>query len=192
MFRHMLRPLFAATAPTVRCLVLLGLVLVAAALGACSRDVAAPPKIHIASLTPPLSDAQVGEQLVTRRGDQEWHYTVVSAGDLEVVVELVTYMNGAPTGKIERFRWHRNNYGLPDNAIIRRLEPGRIEVGGERWDCWIVHVATNDGRGEYYYWISADVGVHGVLKIARSEGGAPDDAQAISWVSDTLSGRSSR
>lgn len=167
-------------------LAILGLVL-----GACTRTVAPPPKVHIPSLTPPLSDAQVGERLVTRRGNQEWHYTVVSTGDLEVVVEVVTYTDGAPTGSVERYRWHRNNYGLPDSAVIRKLEPGRIEIDGERWDCWIVHVATS-GRGQFFYWISAEVGVNGVLKIARNEGGAPDETHAITWVSDTLSGRSVR
>ena len=64
-------------------------------------------------------------------------------------------------------------------------------IEGERFDCWLVHVSTRS-RGQFYYWVSDEVGVNGVLKIARSDGGAPDDTTAITWVSDSLSGRSLR
>ncbi len=183
-------PLTALPCP-VRSLVALVLTLAAAAAcGGCRPRAAPPVPVKMAAFVPPLFDAQIGETLVTRRGTQEWHYTVVSAGDVEVVVEVVVYDGGVPQGRgPQRFAWHRNNFGLPDNAVVERVEPARVDVGGTTWDCWLVHVTTRTS-GRYYYWISDDVGVNGILKIAQSEGGVPDEAYAITWQSDSLSGRS--
>jgi hypothetical protein len=167
--------------------------LLAAALAAagCGRDVAPPPAYTVPAFVPPLSDAAVGERLVNRRGVQEWHYTVVSAGSTDVVVEVVVYQGGAPQGRPQRYSWHRNGFGLPDNAVVNRIEPGRVEVGGETWDCHVLHVSSG-GAGSFFYWVTDAVGAHGILKIAKADGGAPNDANAITWVSDSLSGKEAR
>lgn len=171
----------------------LALLLVVTIAAGCRPAAPPPPPAAPPVLVPPLSDAVTGEQLVTRRGDEEWQYTVVSAGNAEspsgdVVVEVVRYLSGAPQGRPVQFTWNRNGFGLQPGDVIRSLRPGRLDVGGRAWDCWIVMVQTAQ-RGEFAYWISPEVAVHGVLKIARAEGGDVEESGAITWARDSLSER---
>jgi hypothetical protein len=159
-----------------------------ASVAGCSKTAVAPEGVALPGLVPPLNDVAIGEQLVLRRGPAEWRYTVTEAGDTHVVVEVLKYLDGEPEGSPERFRWHRNGFGVPDDAIIRKIERGRIDAGDETWDCWVLHVYTRD-RGRFYYWITDEAGVNGVVKIAKSSNEGVDDANALFWASDSLSGR---
>jgi hypothetical protein len=152
----------------------------------CGNATQTPATLTLPGMSPPLNDATIGEELVLSRGATEWRYTVIEAGDTHVKVEVMRYVDGTPDGKPERFRWHRNGFGVPDDAVIRRIERGRIDAGGRAWSCWILHVFTRD-RGNYYYWLSDEVGVHGIVKIAKSADEGIDDRHALYWTTDSLS-----
>ena len=176
--------------PLVRRLAAVALVVSSVALFpvGCAPEAKAPGTLALPGFAPPLNDAQVGEELVLRRGEQEWRYTVVEAGDTNVRVQALTYENGEPTDRPKLIEWHRNGFGVPQDAVIRRIERGRVETGGRSWVCWILHVYTRD-RGRYIYWISDQVAVHGILKMAKMGDQGVDEQNAIVWVSDTLSGK---
>jgi len=165
---------------------LLGLVVAASigtvlGLSGCTKSAVPPDRLSLPGLVPPLNDAQVGEELVLRRGSSEWRYSVTDAGDAFVVVEVLQYENGEPTAKPERYRWHRNGFGMPEDAVIRKIERGRLDSDGEAWDCWVLHVYTRE-RGRFYYWVSDEAAVHGVVKMAKVEEAGVDDANAIYWA----------
>ncbi len=136
-----------------------------------------------ATFVPPLQDAQEGEQLILARGEQEWRYTIIGAADTTVEVELVRYSEGVPLDRPERFTWHRNSFGVPDDAVVRAIQPKVLHQDGQRWDCWLLHVYTRD-RGVFYYWLSDDVSAQGWLKIAQAKDGKPDEAHALKRVGD--------
>jgi hypothetical protein len=77
----------------------------------------------------------------------------------------------------ETFVWNRNGFGMPDGGIARAFERDRIEIGGRRYDCW--RVAVYSRIGQRFYWISEEIPVHGVLKVAGVVNGAADEAHAV-------------
>ncbi len=163
--------------------------LVVGGLSGCQKPAVPPARAALPAFEPPLNDAVVGEELVLKRGPTEWRYTVTEAGDVNVVVDVMRYEEGEPVGKsLERFRWHRNGFGVPDDAVVRKVERGRVDAGGQTWDCWILHVDTKD-RGRFYYWITNEVAGHGIVKIAKDADEGVDDRHALRWAGDSASGR---
>ena len=130
-----------------------------------------------AVLEPPLHDAAVGEELVLRRGEQEWLYRVAQAKDTEGVVEVVTYEAGIPQARPQLFRWHRNGFGMPDDVVVRGIEPTRLVVDGRSVACWLLRAYSP--RGQFAYWIDPAAPVHGVLRMAAVEDGRPVESGAL-------------
>jgi hypothetical protein len=123
---------------------------------------------------PPLCDAEVGEEIVLRRGNTSWRWRIVSVDAALVAVEVQEYVDDAPRGPLQALRWNRNGFGLPDEFVVRSIARDRIEVAGQFWDCWRIAVAA--GPALRWYWVTDALPVHGVLRIAVDiEGkGAPD------------------
>ncbi len=136
------------------------------------------------ALIPPLADVEVGEQVRLRRMKDEWVYTVVAVGDHTVQVERRKTVDGR-VGEPEVYTWDRKGFGVPEDCVILRLERTSLDVDGRSRPCWLAYIST---KGEhYYYWISEEVAVHGLLAIAKELKGRPDEAHAIRWVFDTKS-----
>jgi hypothetical protein len=131
-------------------------------------------------LVPPLQDAQVGEMLRIEAGAGAEVYHVVGGDDFQVQVEVVQYQNGAPASSPTVLTWHRNGFSMPADAVIRAIDQDRIEVGGKTYDCWRLAVASR--VRQLYYWISDEIPVHGVLKVASIVKGETDEVHAAKLV----------
>lgn len=157
--------------------------------GACNPGpaVAPPTAAPARSLVPPLHDAVVGEELRLRTGPTLWSYRVAHTSDDEVEVEFVSsWVGGSPppgwAPRSERLVWSRNGFGLADGFVVRRIDPDRIEVAGRWWDCW--RLQCHSRQGLRFYWISDEVPVHGVLRIApdQNQDGVPDPGNEADLV----------
>jgi hypothetical protein len=138
---------------------------------ACRRDPPPPPPPAPAIFVPPLHDAQPGEELRLRRGNEEWVWHVASATHEEVEVDFRVMRDGVAVGPPEPMRWPRNGFGLPRGFVVREIRRDRIEVGGRSWECWLVRAQTeNSGM---WYWVSEEAPVHGVLRMAVDDRGRP-------------------
>lgn len=107
-------------------------------------------------------------------------YHVVGGDEFQVQVEVVQYQNGAPVSSPTVHTWHRNSFSMPADAVIRAIDQDRIEVGGKMYDCWRLSVASR--VRQLYYWISDEIPVHGVLKVASSVKGEIDEVHAARLV----------
>jgi hypothetical protein len=152
---------------------------VALTAASCGRDPpVAPQQAAPARLVPPLCDAQAGEWLRIESGRNAQLFRVVDAGDYYVDVETTTYQDEAPIGTPQRQRWPRNSFGLPqDECVIRAIDADRIEVGDRWYDCWRIFVTSRSGQ-EKFLWISDEVPVHGLLKVAGIRKAVADEAHA--------------
>lgn len=153
-------------------------------LGGCDRApavVAAAPG-PAAVFVPPLCDAQVGEELILRRGATAWRWRIASADAQYVGVEVQEYTNDLPVGPLQSYRWNRNGYGLPDEFVVQEIARDRVEVAGASWDCW--RMTVRSGQTTRWYWVTDVLPVHGVLRIAVDLGGkgAPDLASPADYV----------
>lgn len=153
---------------------LLGAVLAAAACG--DDPVPVPVSPPTLRLIPPLQDAEVGEMLRLEAGATAEVYRVVGGDEYQVQVELVKYQDGAPVTSPSVLTWHRNSFSIPADAVIRAIDQDRIEVGGKTYDCWRLAVASR--VRQLYFWISDEIPVHGVLKVAAVVKGQADEAHA--------------
>jgi hypothetical protein len=130
-------------------------------------------------LIPPLHDAKVGEWLRVEAGRDAQVFRVVDAGDYSVDVETTTYKEQAPVGVPHKTRWWRNSFGLPeDECVVRALDPDRIQVGDKWYECWRIYVTSRNGQ-ERYVWVSEEIPVHGVLKVAAINKGVTDERNAV-------------
>lgn len=155
-------------------------VVVALSASSCCKDPPpAPPPPPPPSLIPPLHDAQVGEWLRLEVGVNAEVYRVVGVSDYEVQVEITSYRNGEPSSSPVVHTWHRNDFGLPANCVVRQIDPDSIDVAGKRYDCWRLSIFSHEaGAGQRLYWVSDKIPVHGLLKAAAVQQGAPDDLHA--------------
>jgi hypothetical protein len=142
----------------------------------------APPKAPPPRrLIPPLWDAKVGEWLRVEEGPASLVYRVVNAGETWIDVETTPYRDGAPTGSPQKTRWTRNSFGLPDNeCVVRVFDPDRIEVKGKWYDCWRLLVSS--ATEQQMYWISDEIPVHGLLRVAAVHKGVADETHALKLV----------
>ena len=154
----------------------------------CPARPAAPPPLAAAVLVPPLHDAEPGEELRMRRGNEEWTWRVTSTTDTEVEADFTVRRDGEPVGPPKSQRWTRNGFGIPDEFVIREARRDRIEVGGRTWDCWMLRVHSRTGIR--YYWISDALPAHGVLRIAVEDRGRPVLATAADAVPEACVGGS--
>jgi len=127
------------------------------------------PAAPSATLVVPLNDAVVGEEVRLRRGRSIWTWRVSHSTDDAVQVEFVeTTEGGGPAGvsppPAQSHVWPRNGFGLPEGLVVRRIDRDRIEVAGRWWDCW--RLQCHSRAGTRFYWITDEVPVHGVLRIA--------------------------
>jgi hypothetical protein len=161
--------------------VLCGVAAAGAALTAgCRADPPAPPPpAAVAVLVPPLRDAEVGEVLRMRRGDEEWTWRVVSATPDEVEVEYGR-SKGDAHAATERQRWNRNGFGVRPGYVITEYRRDRIEVAGREWTCWAVRAHSPDDA--IWYWITEELPVAGFLRAAPDERGRPLLGVAIDVV----------
>lgn len=152
-------------------------------------DAPAParPGPRVATLVPPLQDAVAGETLVLRRGTTVWRWRVDSTTDETVAVEFVE-TDDRPTGAATpapptlRRVWSRNGFGLMEGLVVREIQSDRIDVAGRAWDCW--RLRCHARSGVLFYWISDEVPVHGVLRIAPDldQNGLPDPSGWAEYV----------
>jgi hypothetical protein len=136
-----------------------------------------PPPAPIPRFVPPLQDAQVGEWLRLAAGVDSELYRVVRAGDFDVDVEVISYHNDQPTGPPRIVTWHRNSFSVPPDAVIRSIDPDRIEEGGRWYQCWRLSIYGRDVQR--YYWITDEVPAHGLIKVANMGKSGPDEANAV-------------
>lgn len=153
-------------------------------LGGCDRTpavVVAEPG-PLAVFVPPLRDAEVGEELMLRRGATAWRWRIASADGQYVAVEVQEYTNDLPVGPLQSYRWNRNGFGLPDEFVVQEIARDRIEVAGASWDCW--RLTVRSGQTTRWYWLTDVLPVHGVLRIAvdLAGKGAPDLASPADYV----------
>ena len=139
--------------------------------GGCRKEVPPPPPPPPAILIPPLHDAVVGEELRLRRGTEDWVWRVASATDNELGIDFFVYRDGAPTGPPEALRWPRNGFGMPPDFVIREISRDRVVVADRSWDCWRVRAFARDGAR--WYWITDELPVHGVIRMALDDRGRP-------------------
>jgi len=143
-------------------------------------------------LIPPLHDATVGEWLRIETDRDALMYRVVDAGDYWVDVETLTYRDQAQVGAPLKQRWWRNSFGLPeDECVIRAIDSDRIQIGDKWFDCWRLFVTSRSGQ-EKYFWISDQVAVHGLLKVASLRKGIVDEAHAAKLAEWGVSGNDER
>jgi hypothetical protein len=135
-----------------------------------------PPPPSVPSLVPPLCDAQVGEWERLEAGALAEVYRVVEASEETVTIESVRYSEGTPVGPPEPRVFGRNGFGLPQGYVVQRIDPDRIDVGGTMRDCW--RIAATSQTGARFWWISEAVPACGILKIAQSVRGQPDEPNA--------------
>ena len=155
-------------------------VVVALAAASCCKDPPPPlPPPPVRSLIPPLHDAQVGEWLRLEAGVVAEVYRVVGASDYEVQVEVTRYKNGEPSSSPTTQTWHRNDFGLPANCVVRQIDPDVITVGGVRYDCWRLSIFSHEpGVSQRSYWVCEKIPVQGLLEAAIVQKGEVDDAHA--------------
>jgi hypothetical protein len=158
-----------------------------AAIVASGRPQAAPEAPRPMRLSPPLRDAEVGESLSLRSpaGDVQV-YRVVDSTDRDVTVEVLTYQGDVPLAAPMKQKWSRNAFGVTDQiGVVRAIDPDRIEVQGRSWPCWRI---TIFGREDVrlFWWITDELPVHGLLKIARIlKDGQPDEETAATLVASS-------
>jgi len=141
----------------------------------------------------PLNDAVVGEEVRLHRGPIVSRWRVAHTTDEEVQVEFVETFEGTPPAGFvpspaSTFVWRRSGFGVPDGFVVRRADPDRIDVGGRSFDCW--RLMCHSRAGVRFYWISAEIPVHGVIRIAPDlDGdGAPDAAHQADLLWDSKQG----
>lgn len=156
-----------------------GFVLGAAALSvkSCGPATEPPPPPPPPRFVPPLQDAQVGEWLRLASGSDSEQYRIVRAGDFDVDVEIVKYLNDQPAGPPQVVTWRRNSFSVPDDAVIRAIDPDHIEVGGKWYDCWRLSIYGK--QVQRYYWVTDQVPAHGLIKVANIGKSGPDEATAV-------------
>jgi hypothetical protein len=168
--------------------VLAAAVAVVAALAAapgCPRAPAGPPPaVAPAVLVPPLHDAAAGEELRLRRGTEDYVWRVVSTTDEEVEVESTVFRDGVVSQPPVRIRFDRNGWGIPRDPhhVIREIRRDHVEAGGRGWDCWMLRVHSR--TSVRYYWITDELPVHGVVRIAIDDRGKPVLPSAVDVVPD--------
>lgn len=143
--------------------------LVLASLTGCPAAPPPAPPMAPARFVPPLVDAEPGEELRLRRGDEDWIWRVASTSEVEVLVEFRKVRGGEPTEPARSLSMHRNNLGLPEGFMVLEMRRDRIEAAGRSWDCWRVRARAGDSVRSY--WISEELPVHGVIRIAVEERG---------------------
>ena len=156
-----------------------------------SRAESPPPAAD--PFVPPLNDAVVGEEVRLHRGPLVSTYRVARTTDDEVQVEFFESYEGTPpagwtAAPAKTYVWRRNGFGVPEDFVVRRADPDRIDVGGRSFDCW--RLTCHSRAGLRFYWISDRVPVHGVLRIAPDlDGdGGPDVALQADLLWDSASG----
>jgi len=143
----------------------------------CGQPAPPAPPPPLPRFVPPLHDAQVGEWLRLSAGVDSEVYRVVRAGDFDVDVEIVKYHNDQPAGPPLVVTWHRNSFSVPPDAVIRSIDPDRLEIEGRWYDCWRLSIY---GRQlQRYYWITDEVPAHGLIKVANMGKSGPDEANAV-------------
>jgi hypothetical protein len=141
-----------------------------------------PPPPPVPTLVPPMHDAQVGEWARIESGvdAQLFRIVGVSPDDHEIKVEMVQSHEGTPSGPPVTLTWHRNSWSLPADCVIRAIDRDRIEVAGKHYDCWRLTVFSHVRN--MVYWISDEVPVHGVLKIAVATDRGIDEMHAARFA----------
>jgi hypothetical protein len=148
-----------------------------------SATSALPPPAP-AIFVPPLFDAEPGEELRLRRGNEDWIWRIVSATDTELQVDYRIVRAGEPAGPVKPMTWPRNNLGLPEGFVVFDMRRDRIEAAGRTWECWLVRAKAEEGVR--CYWITEELPVHGVIRIAREERGRPVQATQADVVLEAL------
>lgn len=141
------------------------------------------PPLQLPALVPPLRDAAPGEELVLRVGDTSFRWRLVRDLGHEVEVEYARYERDAPVAAPSRHVWHRNGFGLQPEWVIQSFVRERITVAGRPFDCWRLHVRSQ--KETRWYWISDEVPVHGIVRLAVDRGkGVPDETSQSDVVAE--------
>ncbi|MCE9636541.1 MAG: hypothetical protein K8T90_12625 [Planctomycetes bacterium] len=159
--------------------------LFASLLASCRHDVEPPPPPAPAILVPPLHDAVAGEELRLRRGNEDWIWRIASVSDTELEVEFRRMQGGAPLGQTDILRWPRNQFGIKDDYVVHECRRDRIEAAGRTWDCWLVRAGSKTEA--IWYWVTDELPVHGVIRMAKDERGKPLMGSAATVVPDACS-----
>lgn len=161
----------------------------AISLTSCREEAEPPPPLAPAILVPPLHDAVAGEELRLRRGAgpgaEDWIWRIASVSDTEVEVEFRRMQGGAPLGPPENMRWPRNQFGVKDDYVVHECRRDRIEAGGRTWDCWLVRAGSRTEA--LWYWITDELPVHGVIRMAKDDRGKPVLGSAATVVPEASS-----
>jgi hypothetical protein len=166
-------------------LLLAALGVVAVATTGCPQ--APPPVAPLAPalLIPPLQDAEAGEELRLRRGNEDWIWRVASTTETEVLVDFRIVRGGVPAGPVKQTSWPRNGFGLPPGFVVSEIRRDRIEAAGRTWDCWWLRARSAEGGRSY--WITDELPAHGVIRMAVEEKGRPVPATAADVVPEACS-----
>jgi hypothetical protein len=135
-----------------------------------------PPAGGMLSFQPPLHDADEGEVLVLAQGGVEYQYRVVKSSQQSVDVEV----RKLGAGESRTVQWDRNLFGLEEGSVLESLEGDEIGVGGVTYPC-VRMIVLKDGKRRAY-WISGQIAVHGVLRVAPIVDGEPDLTKAYERV----------
>ncbi len=158
----------------------------------CSKPaVQLPPPPPPPILIPPLHDAQAGEQLVLSNGVIDQIYRVVSASDGEVEVEITTRRDDMPVEERAPYKvtLNRNSWGIKADhngapTVNRRFVRDTLDAGGKTFPCWRVDVFSR--KGNFVYWLTDALPVHGIVKIARVVKNRIEDEQAFVYKRHTF------
>lgn len=137
---------------------------------------AAPVAPPLPTLVPPLNDAQVGEWVRIGVGKASEVVKVVDASDFQVKVQIIRYVDDEPQSPVFEV-WPRNSFGVPADGVIRAIDRDWIDVTGKRYECW--RLAVYGRQRQMVYWVSEEIPVHGILKVAALNKGEIDDVNAM-------------
>lgn len=144
-----------------------------------------PPVVTtLPTLVPPLQDARAGEWVRFGVGKTSEVDKVIEAGDFEVKVQIIRYVNDEPQSPVVQV-WPRNTFGVPPDGVIRAIDRDRITVAGKPHDCW--RIAVYGRQRQMVYWVAEDIPVHGLLKVAALNKGEIDETNAMTlteWGSE--------